>query len=370
MFTPKYTITNKLVKLVGSIEAARELVDNAPLVPAWEAKFREEAVVRTVHYGTHVEGNDLTLEQAEKVIRQEPERGASAVAVAEKAGVVARERDVQEVINYRNVLKQINAWLVRHREEKGDFVYVQQQLLQIHALTMERVIEPHKVGVYRQEQVVVRGVHDGAVVYRPPNAVEVPYQVEDFFVWLNSLAAREIHPVIKAAIVHFELSRTHPFVEGNGRVSRAMAILVLAVEGIDTRRFFSIEESFDKNVGDYYNAFMKVFENQDDLTSWLEFFAEAMAVEMGKIKEKVKKLSVDSRLRGRMGKQVALKERQIRMIEYLETHEWMTMAEARSLLPMVSDDTILRDLKDLLKKSLLKKRGRTKGARYSLKVLR
>jgi len=71
-----------------------------------------------------------------------------------------------------------------------------------------------------------------------------------------------------------------------------------------------------------------------------------------------------------MGKQVALKERQIRLIEYLETHEWMTMTEARKLLPMVSDDTILRDLKDLMKKSLVKKRGKTKGAKYSLKVLR
>ncbi len=370
MFEPKYTISNNLLRFVGLVEAAKEVVNNAPLVPAWEAKFKEEAMVRTVHFGTHVEGNDLTLEQAEQVVRQETERGALAAEVAEKAGITARDRDVQEVINYRNVLSYLDELVEDYLSRGGKFEYSQKQLLQIHALTMERVIEPHKVGVYRQDQVVIRGVKDGEVVYRPPNAVEVPYQIEDFFVWLNSAKAGEMHPVIRAGVVHFELSRIHPFIEGNGRVARAMALLVLAVEGIDARRFFSIEEHFDRNVETYYDAFVKVFESGGDMTSWLEFFAEAMAIEMDKVKEKVKKLSVDNRLRGRMGKQVALKERQIRLIEYLETHEWMTMTEARKLLPMVSDDTILRDLKDLMKKSLVKKRGKTKGAKYSLKVLR
>lgn len=370
MFKPKFMISNRLLKMIGQVEASREVINNAPLVPAWEAKFKEDAVVRTVHFGTHVEGNDLTLEQAERVVRQEPKRDDLASDIAERAGIVARDRDVQEVINYRNVLKYIDGLLSDYLERGGAFEYTQQQLLQIHSLTMERVIEPHKVGVYRQEQVVIRGVKDGEVVYRPPNAVEVPYQVEDFFIWLNSDEARDLHPVIKAGVVHFELSRIHPFVEGNGRVARAVALLVLAVEGIDARRFFSIEENFDRNVEAYYDAFTTVFESSGDLTSWLEFFAEAMAVEMEKVKDRVKKLSVDSRLKGRMGKQIALKERQIRLIEYLESHEWMTMTEARKLLPMVSDDTILRDLKDLMKKNLIKKRGKTKGAKYSLKVLR
>ena len=44
MFVPKYTITNKILKNIGIIEAAREIIVNAPLVPAWEAKFRKEAM--------------------------------------------------------------------------------------------------------------------------------------------------------------------------------------------------------------------------------------------------------------------------------------------------------------------------------------
>jgi predicted HTH transcriptional regulator len=70
-----------------------------------------------------------------------------------------------------------------------------------------------------------------------------------------------------------------------------------------------------------------------------------------------------------MGKQISLSERQIGLIEYLENHETMTMNEAREMVPMVSDDTLLRDLTDLIKKGLIKKQGKTKGARYVLKAV-
>lgn len=373
MFSPKYTITNQMLKNVGLIEASREIIDEAPLVPAWEAKFREDAVVRTVHFGTHVEGNDLTLTEAEKLVRQDPQRDELASEVAKRAGVVARDRDVQEVINYRNVLKLIDQLvevnkvnLKANREYR--FRYNQDQFLQFHSLSTEKVINPSEVGVFRKAQVVVRGLNKGEVVHRPPNAVEIPYQIEDFFLWLNSQLTKDLHPVIKAAIAHYELARIHPFTEGNGRSSRAEALLILAIEGIDARRFFSIEEHFDKNIEEYYLAFDNVSKNGGDLTSWIEFFSRALAVEMNRIKDRVKRLSIDLKLKDKMGgKQVALTERQIRLIEYLENARDMTMIAAKEILPMVSDDTILRDIKDLMKKGLIKKKGRTKGSVYALR---
>ena len=105
MFKPKYTISNKILVNIGAVEAAREVVENAPLIPDWEAKFRQDALIRTVHFGTHVEGNDLTLNQAEKIVKEDPGRDESAEEVAKRTGIVARERDVQEVINYRNVIR-------------------------------------------------------------------------------------------------------------------------------------------------------------------------------------------------------------------------------------------------------------------------
>src|ERR1700730_9268849 len=95
MFNPKYQITRKILNNTAKIEAAKEIIQNAPLVPAWEAKFREEAIVRTVFHGTHIEGNELNFTEAK--------------AVLEGKDVTARRRDVQEVLNYRQVLKYINS---------------------------------------------------------------------------------------------------------------------------------------------------------------------------------------------------------------------------------------------------------------------
>ena len=78
------------------------MIDSAPIIPAWEKTFQEEAVIRTVHYGTHLEGNDLTLGQAKIVydhVDKENNIFKSPKVIADETGVVARDRDIQEIIN-------------------------------------------------------------------------------------------------------------------------------------------------------------------------------------------------------------------------------------------------------------------------------
>ena len=101
MYKPNYSISNNLLKYIGRIEACKEIITNAPLVPAWEARFREEAAVRSVHHGTHLEGNEITKDQAEKLMRLDVGQDEEAGKVAQEAGIYARHRDVKEIINYR-----------------------------------------------------------------------------------------------------------------------------------------------------------------------------------------------------------------------------------------------------------------------------
>jgi Fic family protein len=366
MFRPRYNITNKILVNIGAVEAAKEVIEGAPLIPDWEAKFRQDALIRTVHFGTHVEGNDLTLNQAEKIVKEDPGRDETAEEVAKRTGIVARERDVQEVINYRNVIRFVDQ-LARLGKKTGT-KFGEKEFVQIHSLTTEKLLPSHQLGVYRVLPVTVRGVADGEVVSRPPLPVEVPYQMEDFWNWLSSVDLNEIHPVIKAAVIHYELVRIHPFIEGNGRAARAFALLILAADGYNFKHFFSIEEYFDKNLAGYYKALASVEKNYGDMTEWISFFCEALAIELSKLKERVRRLSVDMALKSKLGgKQIALSERQVALMEALEMKEVLTMADARSVLPMVSDDTILRDLTSLVSKKLIRKRGKTKGARYILR---
>lgn len=345
MYAPKFTISSKLLRDIGLIEGSKAVVAQAALLPAWEAKFKEEAEIRAAHYGTHVEGNELNLEEVRKVM--------------EGKEVVARDRDIREVINFRKVLDYLGA---------GDKLYSEETLKDLHGLTVSGIVPEIEVGRYRKVQVVLRDVLTGEIVHRPPPAVEVPYQIEDFFEWLNSAVARDVHPVLKAGITHYAVVNIHPFTEGNGRVSRAMATLILLKEGYDIRKLFSLEEHYDKNVAGYYYAIKTADQNPDrDLTSWLEYFVEGVAIEFNRVKEQVQHLSIDLKLKAAAGGQVFLNTRQIKIVEHIENIGYISNQQFKDLLPMVSEDTVLRDLKDLMGKKIIKKKGKTKAARYVMK---
>lgn len=344
MFRPNYQITHTILNNIAKIEAAKEIIQNAPLVPSWEARIREEAIVRTVFHGTHIEGNELNFREA--------------AAVLAGRDVSARQRDIQEVLNYRQVLKYIESLATKDKKITEDAV------LKIHKLTTEKVLSEKDAGNYRRVNVVVSKSGSGDVVFRPPLPNVVPEQTRQFITWLNSLSGQEENPVLKAGITHYELVRIHPFVDGNGRTARAVTTLVLFLEGYDIKKFFSLEEYYDRNAKDYYAALESA--EAGDLTTWLEYFTEGLAIELGRIKERVLRLSVDLKLKGKVG-QIALNERQLKLVEYMEDYGRVRNEDFKSLLPMVSDDTVLRDLKDLQKKGLIVKKGSTKSAEYSLK---
>jgi Fic family protein len=344
------------------VEAAKALIDNAALVPAWEAKFRDDAMTRTVHYGTKIEGNDLTHEQAEQLLKVSSSDDSQ--TAAEQAGIVARERDVQEVINYRQVIEWINQW----QSFVPDPSKLSEEILKsLHKLTMQRLIEPQYIGHFRDKQVVIRSATDSAIVFRPPVHVEIPYLVEEFFTWLNSPAAQQLHPIFRAAITHYQIVYIHPFIEGNGRTARALATLVLYTSGYDFKRFFSLEKYFDDDVEQYYQALLSV-QQQNDMTYWIEYFCYGLAIEIDKVKQQVLKLSKDTKLKQELGgQQIALSERQIVLLELFQTHEDVTSSDAQEVLPNVSVDTILRDIKDLVTKGVVEKKGVTKGVTYRLR---
>lgn len=349
MYSPKFTISNQILKNIGTVEGAREVILNAPLLPAYEKKFREEAIIRTVHHGTHIEGNELNITEAAQVLKGND--------------IVGRDRDIQEVINYRNVLRFIE-FVGEGQVSEGKIT--EEILKKIHALTVDKLLADNQCGVYRKTQVVVKNSQTGEITFRPPAAIEVSYQIEDFVAWINSLQKDSFHPVLKAGITHYELVRIHPFVDGNGRMARSVATLVLFLEGYDIKKFFSLEEFYDKEAVNYYEALASA--ESGDLTKWLEYFTLGLAIELTRIKEKILHLSSDIHLKEKLGgKPVFLSERQITIMEYIQRVGYFQNQSFEELFPKISEDTILRDLKDLMEKGIIKKEGKTKGARYTLR---
>jgi len=344
MFIPSYTITNKILTNIAKIEAAEEIIKNAPLLPLWEKQFKQDAIVRAVYHGTHLEGNQLKKEEAKDILLGKE--------------VIGHPRDIQEVINYRKVMEFID------NEAKKKIEKITEQLIKkIHRFITDKILPQNEQGEYRKKQVVIRNSQTGEITFRPPPAIEVPFLMREFLYWLNTFDFSKIHPVLKAGIAHHELVRIHPFLDGNGRVARILATLILFLGGYDIRRFFSLEEYYDKDAISYYKNLQKA--TAGDLTSWLEYFTLGAAIEFERIKEKILKLSKDVKLKEKIGgKQIFLTERQIKIIEYLQEIGYLQNQSFKMLFPDISEDTVLRDLKELMKHGLVKKIGSTKKARY------
>nr|QNO52108.1 hypothetical protein GAKKPHMA_00014 [Methanosarcinales archaeon ANME-1 ERB6] len=68
MFNPNFRYTNEIVRLLTKISASREIILNSPLIPKWEVTLRREAIIRSAHSSTRIEGNRLSLTERQMQI--------------------------------------------------------------------------------------------------------------------------------------------------------------------------------------------------------------------------------------------------------------------------------------------------------------
>lgn len=343
---------------IGNCDVAREIVANFPLISAWEIKLRKEALGRTIYHSAHLEGSNISLEQVIQILSGEE--------------IEIREKDMQEVQNLENTISFIDG-LLPQIAPGGNYTLTLDLILEIHRRLALGLILEENAGKVRERQVILRSTKSGEISFTPPPAAEMPYLLEDLLSWVNGEEGRATHPIIKAGVVLFELSRLHPFTEGNGKVARVVCNLLLALDRYNLDRLLSLEEYFDENTMDYYQILQSVANqlvldiHERDLSPWLEYFISGAAEEFIKVKETVKRLSVESRVKDKLGEQVTLNERQMMIMEFLHRHKEMRNKDFRKIFPDFSDDTVLREIRFLKQKGLLKKTGGTKNAVYVLK---
>lgn len=344
MFAPRYTITHAILDHLTQVTRAQEIIQQAHLVPRWEISLRREAIIRQAHASTSIEGNPLSLEQVSDL--------------AQGRVVMATRRAKQEVLNYLQTLEHL------HDLSPGEKIS-EAQILAIHkGLTKETLDDPKYVGAYRKVQVVVANRLTREVIFRPPQAKDVLHLRAKFFSWLNAGQTSALNPVLTAGIAHYEFVRIHPFVDGNGRTARTLAALILYKRGFDTKRFFALDDYYDSDRPAYYAALNRVNPKTLDLTSWLEYFTEGVAVSVEQVKEKVLRLSRDRRKRAQTG-QIALTERQMRIVEFLHERGRMSNQDLRSMLK-VSRQAALKELTKLIHLGVVHPKDRGRNLHYIL----
>ncbi|MCL7415240.1 MAG: Fic family protein [ANME-2 cluster archaeon] len=147
---------------------------------------------------TAIEGNTITQKQANELL----EHGVT------PAGKSLRE--VYEIVNF----KKLAEFLVNF---EGDLS--EKTIQKIHAMIMEQLLE--SAGDYRRIQILIEKAE-----HEPPPAFEIPELMKQLTGWYRQ-HRKNMHPFELALLLHTKFVTIHPFVDGNGRVARALLNFVL-----------------------------------------------------------------------------------------------------------------------------------------------
>ncbi|MFB0509045.1 MAG: Fic family protein [bacterium] len=345
MLKPNFQYTHKIVNGLTQISVARELILNSPLVPKWEVALRREAIIRSAHSSTSIEGNRLSLDQVKDLARGRE--------------VMATRKDKQEVLNYLKVLENIDK-LTDGKNITG------KDILNIHKMLTKGTLEnPANCGIYRNRYVVVGNRLTGEVIFSPPSNEDVPRLMKDLIEWLNSSETQQFDPLIEAGIAHYEFVRIHPFVDGNGRTARVLASLVLYLRGFDIKQFFCLDDYYDSDRPAYYRALKNVNQQTLDLTNWLEYFVEGVNVSIAAVKERVIRLSSERLRRTKRG-QIALTERQMKIVEFINLNGKITNKAVRDMFK-ISAQAAHKEIMKLVELEVVTSIGKGRSLAYRLK---
>ena len=333
MMEVQFTTTHAITAALTAIERTRGFLEAATLSEMWINRMSKRALLLEAHHTTHIEGTQLSIEQAEKLW-------------AGQQVLHAQVDDVRELLNYRDAFGLVSSYL-----ESGEPI-TESLIREIHRKLVIGVRgEEGGPGRYRTIQNFVVNSITKEIIYTPPPPESVAPMMTDLVDWLRFDTA--IHPILVAGIAQFQLVHIHPFLDGNGRTSRLLSTVCLYRAGYDFKRLFTLSEYYDRDRSAFYKALQGVRENGMDVTGWLEFFVHGLSTQLAEIKQRGEQAIRSDVLAHEHG----LNDRQAMAIDHLLAHGKLTLNDLESLMPGVNRRTHQRDLKRMTEKKIIREVG-------------
>lgn len=190
----------------SSINSLKATLDqHRPLDPAIVRNLREDLILRWTYHSNAIEGNTLTLRETKVALEGITVGGKSL-------------REHLEAVNHRDAILLLED-IVQRAEPLSEWT-----IKSLHQLILKG-IDDDNAGRYRTVNVRIAGAS-----HLPPDQLVVPELMEQFITWYRN-EAMALHPVERAARVHSDFVKIHPFVDGNGRTSRLLMNLELMKAG-------------------------------------------------------------------------------------------------------------------------------------------
>jgi Fic family protein len=201
-------------------------------------------------------------------------------------------------------------------------------------------------------QVVSGPIGRERIHFEAPMADRLGREVRAFLDWFE--AANGIDPVLKAGIAHFWFVTLHPFEDGNGRISRAIADLALARAEGTMERFYSMSTQIEAEKKRYYQNLEHSQKGGVDITSWLEWFLGCLGRAVAGAEAGLAGVLRKAKIWERINHQSPVNERQRKVInQLLDGFEGKLSTSKYARLAKCSGDTALRDIKILLDQGVL-----------------
>lgn len=339
-FFPKYTITNRLLAQIKSINTLVNELNSRRFPNVVLLGLQRNAQEVSSFASTSIEGNPLPLTEVKKILKSTP----SHIRDSEK-----------EVLNYNQALQDLNK-LIEGKKLKLSLGLI----LKIQKQVTAGLLPAFEWGKLREKPVAVHDPRTGKVVYLPPDVKDVQPLMENLLSFVNT-NRNTIDPLILAGLFHKQMVIIHPFMDGNGRTTRLVTKVLLAEMGLNTFNLFSFENYYNKNVTRYFQAvgeYGDYYElvNNVDFTAWLEYFTEGIIDELLRVQKMLPKALLTPKNN--------LQTYHLKLLEFIRDKGFIADRDYRKLTPRAKA-TRTQDFNKLIKLRLIERRGKGKATYYT-----
>jgi len=202
-------------------------------------------------------------------------------------------------------------------------------------------------------QVVSGPIGKEKIHYQAPSSGCLEKEMKKFLEWLNH--HQDIDLVIKAALAHLWFVTLHPFEDGNGRIARALTDMILAQSDGQSYRFYSMSAQIRNERKQYYDILELTQKGELDITEWLQWFLYCLLNALKLSKKILKKVIFKHKFWTNNTSRIE-NERQKKILnKLLDGFDGKLTSSKWAKIGKCSQDTALRDIKDLINKQILYK---------------
>lgn len=304
-------------------------------------QLKSISTVRSVGASTRIEGSKMSDAEVDVLLKN--------IDITK-----LEDRDSQEVVGYFDTLDIIT-------ESYQDINITESSIKNLHNILLKHSKKDswHK-GDYKQHSNAVEANYPDGTKRIIFETTEAGFPTEDamrsLFKWYKT--DKETHPLVKCASFCYEFVSIHPFQDGNGRLSRLIASLLLLKNGYKWIQYVSFEHEIESKKEEYYRVLRNCQSQRpnENITEWISFFFNSLLNIQNQLLQKLESSGLQS--------QLSPKEKSI--LTFIGNHSGCKSGDIAKKLD-IPNPTVKRILSNLIERNLIEKHGNGPGTNYSLK---